>query len=189
MNDVDDPDQPRLLVRVLRLALATSLVLFFGGCGATAIVAGLDPGGQSPAGQLVVPIVTSLLFLVLGLGAALWTITNPTAPKATISERVETLSASLRDSAQLIEEITAEMAAQQAALDRIRTEQRHAEGLAAASKAEAQAVQAVVDATVRRAENQAGRYRRRRDLINLGIGAVIGVATGVTGNFVYSFLA
>ncbi len=187
MNDADD--RPGPLVRVLRLALGTAFILFFGGCAAIGVVAAVDPVGQSLAATLVVPTVMGLLFLVLGFGAALWVITNPATPTATLGDRVETLSTSLRDSAQLIEQITAEMATQQAALERIRAEQRHAEGLAAASKAEAEAVQAVVDATVRRAEKEAARSGRRRDLINLGIGALIGVATGVTGNFVYSLLA
>ena len=91
-------------------------------------------------------------------------------PPETLNQRLERLATSIRESARLAEEVSAEVDLRAAAVRELDEKAREAEALAALNRDQADAVQRLVDASVGNA-----RKGIRRDSI------VIGVASFVAG--------
>lgn len=87
-------------------------------------------------------------------------------PAPSLDERLDQMAKSIRDSAHLVEEMSAELEVRAAAARELEEKAREAEALAALNRDQAQAVQRLVDTSVGNA-----RKGIRRDSIVIGIGS------------------
>lgn len=96
-------------------------------------------------------------------------------PKTLLSRRVERLHASLRDAAQLIDELRAELEARTSALEQLRVDAEDYETVAALRRDEAAAVTRLIEGVIGRAH---GKLERRQLWTNVGF-FVLGVVATV----------
>jgi methyl-accepting chemotaxis protein len=89
-------------------------------------------------------------------------------PAPSLDERLDRMANSIRSSARLVEEMSAELEVRAAAARELEEKAKEAEALAALNKDQADAVQRLVDASVGNA-----RKGIRRDSIVIGIGSFV----------------
>jgi uncharacterized coiled-coil protein SlyX len=140
-----------------------------------------------PAPRIATIMALFALIFAIG-GSVAYKRLQPVSNIPPLEARIGELTSSLRESNEIIEEINAEIDTQKAALDRIREERAVDQPLAEATRAEAEAVKAVVDTAVKHAQSEAGKSSRRRDRMNIALGFFLGIAAGVIGNYAYAFL-
>jgi len=110
------------------------------------------------------------------------------APPPSVTDRIEQLRSTLAESATLIQEINAEIQLETAALERVRAEADDNRRLASLHQQEADAVKALIDATIRGAQGaEVAQSRRQQRLVFLA-GLLLSVPLGVAGNFIFSWL-
>jgi hypothetical protein len=102
--------------------------------------------------------------------------------------RIDLLRDNLKASNAIIEEITAELHLQVAALDRIRGEAEQNRALAALHQDEADAIKKLVEATIHGAQNLTVKTSKRQQWLFFLSGLLLGIPLSVFANFVYDLV-
>jgi hypothetical protein len=135
----------------------------------------------------ILGLLGSLASLLLARRTA--TDTPAASQPPTIRDRIDQLRENLGTSRSLIEEITAEMDVQVAALERIRAEAEENQRLAALNQDEADAVRKLVETTIQSAHGRSTAAGKRQQRWYFVAGLCLAIPLGVAGNFIYAWLA
>ena len=145
------------------------------------VLAGTVVTSSSIGTGLQVLAIAVVLLAALVTGQAFWGAKSDAeraASQKTLEERLDELSKSMRDSARLVEQVSAELEARAVTARRLTEEANTAEALAGLHKEQAEAVRRMMDAEL------TGTARRiRNDSIKIGIGSFVaggGVTLAVT---------
>ncbi|WP_410663457.1 hypothetical protein [Amycolatopsis sp. lyj-84] len=110
---------------------------------------------------------------------------DPDLPQApTLADRIASLQENLSSSSELIDDITAEVHLQAAALERVRAEAEENQRLAALNKEEADAVRAVIES----AHAKGAKPNRRQQWSFFLAGLFFSIPLGVGVNFLYDLI-
>ncbi|MBV2366575.1 hypothetical protein ACFPZ0_00725 [Streptomonospora nanhaiensis] len=119
------------------------------------------------------------LFCVAGITGTWRFLPRREQPKAGnrgpgLEERIDRAHARLREGAELVEEVSAELETRRLALERLRIEHEQYERLAALDREQAQAVARLVEATVEKGHQRAGRAALAQQMWFFALGLVAG---------------